>query len=122
MTTTDTRTAAQTYHAGWTSGSGAEAMRPVMAEGFTFTMGEMRIEGRESFLEGGGWPQGATVTMVAEAYDGDHGFQLYQCEADDRAVTMCEHFTVSDGTIASIELVVDHAALGAFLAPAGAGE
>ena len=118
MTTTDTKNAAQTYHHGWAHGNGADQMRPVMAADFAFKMGEMTITGRDAFLDGGGWPQGATVSMLAEAYEGDHGFQLYECVNGDRSLRMCEHFTVSNGVISEVELLVDHAALGAFMAPA----
>ena len=118
MTTEATKKAARTYHHGWAHGAGADDMRPAMAETFTFTMGEMRIEGREGFLEGGGWPTGVEVATIAEAYDGEHGFQLYECRNGDRSVRMCEHFTVADGVVATVELIVDHQALGAFMAPA----
>lgn len=118
MGTEQTRQAARTYHQGWAHGSGADEMRPVMDENFVFTMGDMRIEGREAFLGGGGWPEGATVKTVAEAYDGDHGFQLYQCARGDATVQMCEHFTVRDGRIAAVDLIADHQQLGAFMAPA----
>lgn len=116
MGSDQTRQTARTYHEGWTSGAGADAMRPVMAEDFAFVMGEMRIEGREAFLSGGGWPRGATVTTLAEAYDGESGFQLYECAKGDATVRMCEHFTVRDGVIAEVELIVDHGQLGAFMA------
>ncbi len=119
MSTDQTRRAAQTYHQGWAHGSGADEMRPVMAEDFVFVMGEMRIEGREAFLSGGGWPEGATVTTTAEAYEGDHGFQLYECARGESRVQMCEHFIVSDGRITMVELVVDQQQLGAFMASAG---
>ena len=46
-----TKDVAQTYHQSWAHG--AEEMRPVMAEAFTFRMGEMVIDGREAFLAGG---------------------------------------------------------------------
>ena len=118
MTTEQTRQAARAYHRGWAHGAGADDMRPVMDEDFVFAMGEMRIEGREAFLAGGGWPEGAEVTTVAEAYDGDHGFQLYECANGDTTVQMCEHLTVSAGRIVAVELIVDHARLGAFMASA----
>ena len=115
MVTNESRAAAKAYHQGWAHGDGADDMRGVMAEDFSFTMGDMVVAGREAFLAGGGWPEGANVTMLAEAYDGEHGFQLYDCVAGEHSVRMCEHRHVRDGVIASVELIVDHAALGAFL-------
>ena len=115
MTTTDTKNAAQQYHEAWSSGAGADTMRRVMASDFVFSMGEMRIEGREAFLNGGGWPTGVEVAMVAQAYDGEHGFQLYDCSRGDLTVRMCEHFTVRDGAVVAVELFVDHEALAAFM-------
>jgi hypothetical protein len=115
MSDSDTRQAARTYHHGWAHGSGAAEMRPVMAEAFSFRFGDMLIEGREAFLAGGGWPEGAEVTMVAEAYQGEHGFQLFDCVDGDRTVRMCEHLVVRGGLLVSCELVADHVAVGALL-------
>jgi hypothetical protein len=42
----------------------------------------MHIEGREQFLAGaGGWPERAVTTLLAEAYDGEHAFQIYSATA-----------------------------------------
>jgi hypothetical protein len=51
-----------------------------MGEEFVFDGALMHIEGREKFLAGasaGGWPERAVTTLLAEAYDGEHAFQLY---------------------------------------------
>ncbi len=97
MSGSDTRTVASRYFDAWTSRQGAEVLRPLMAEDFTFQAGPQRIEGREAFLAAGGWPEGATTTMQSEAYEGDEAFQLYEAVNGDRQIRVVEHLTVRDG-------------------------
>ncbi len=116
MTTDETRRVAQTYFEAWTSRKGPEALRPLMAEDFTFRAGDMVIEGREAFFEGGGWPDDAVTTMLAEAYDGSTAFQLYEATNGGASVQIADHLTVDDGRIVSAEVVCDGAKFMEFMA------
>jgi hypothetical protein len=111
----DTAAVARAYFDAWTTGKGAETMRPLLDEGFRFDAGMHVIEGREVFLAGGGWPEGSTVTMLSEAYDGDEAFQLYEAERAGQRVKIAEHLSVRGGRIVASEIVVDGAALSAFM-------
>jgi hypothetical protein len=57
--------------------------------------------------------------MIVDAYDGEHGLQLYAATNGSISVKIVEHLTVVDGRIASSETVTDNGAFGAFLAGAG---
>lgn len=115
MATGETSAVARSYFDAWSSGQGADAMRALLDEGFRFDAGMHVVEGREAFLAGGGWPEGAAVTMLAEAYDGDDAFQLYEGVRGDQRVKIAEHLTVRGGRIVASEIVVDGAAFGAFM-------
>ena len=86
----------------------------MLDEGFVFEAGPQRIEGREAFLAGGGWPEHATTTMVADGYDSGHAFQFYEAFHNDQHVRIAEHLVVRDDRIVSSEIVVDAAAFTAF--------
>ena len=58
--------------------------------------------------------------MVAEAYQNDVAFQLYDATRGDRTIRVAEQLTVHDGRIASSNFVTDMAAFAAF-AGVGAG-
>jgi hypothetical protein len=60
--------------------------------------------------------------MVAEAYQGEVGFQLYDSTRGDRSVRIVEQLTVRDGKIASSTFVTDMAAFMAFVGGGPAGE
>ena len=80
MPTDETGRVARAYHDAWTNRKGPEALRELMAEEFVFDSAMMHIEGRDQFLAGAGasgWPEQAVTTLLAEAYDGEHAFQLY---------------------------------------------
>ncbi|MEM9033003.1 MAG: hypothetical protein AAGA99_03630 [Actinomycetota bacterium] len=115
MTTDDTRRVARQYFDSWTTRQGPDALRPIMDDAFRFQAGEMVIEGREAFFEGGGWPDGATTRMVAEAYDGETAMQMYEAVNGSASVLIADHLTVRDGRITSAEVVCDGAAFGAFM-------
>lgn len=116
MTTDETRQIAQAYFEAWTTRQGADVLRPLMAEDFTFRAGDMVVEGREAFFEGAGWPERAVTTMVAEAYDGSTAFQLYEAANRDASVQIADHLTVSDGRITSAEVICDGASFMEFMA------
>jgi len=50
-----------------------------------------------AFFASAGWPDHATVTMLAEAYDGDDACQLDTPTAGGQQVEIAEHLTVRDG-------------------------
>jgi len=78
----------------------------------------MHIEGRDQFLAAAGatgWPEQAVTTLLAEAYDGEHAFQLYTGSNGGKNVKIAEHLVVRDGRLTSSEVVVDGAAFMAFM-------
>ena len=107
---------ARRYFAAWTSGD-SETVASALAPDFRFIGGGMAIEGRDAFLSAGAFPADAVTTMVAEAYQGDIAFQMYDARRGDRSVRIVEQLTVRDGRIASSTFVADMAAFGAFAAP-----
>jgi hypothetical protein len=112
----DTARAARAYFEAWTTRRGPEALRPLLAEAFVFDAGPVHIEGREGFLGAAAWPPRATTTLVAEAYDGEHAFQLYEAVNGFARIRSAEHLVVRDGVIVSSEIVGDLAAFQAFMA------
>ena len=119
MPTDDTARVARAYHDAWTNSKGADKLRELMAEGFVFDSAMMHIEGREQFLAGAGadgWPERATTTLLADAYDGEHAFQLYSGTNGGKTVKIAEHLIVRDGHLVYSEVVVDGAAFMAFMA------
>jgi SnoaL-like domain len=110
---TDTERIARRYFDAWTSRDGA-TVAALLAPDFRFTAGEMRIEGRDAFLSGGAFPADAATRMVAEAYQDDRAFQMYDAARGERTVRIVEHLVVRDGLIASSEIVTDPAAFAAF--------
>jgi hypothetical protein len=119
MPTDDTARVARAYFETWTNRKGPDALAELMAEGFTFDSAMMRIEGREQFLAGpgaNGWPERAVTTLLAEAYDGEHAFQLYTGSNGDKTVKIAEHLVIRNNQLLSSEVVVDGAAFMAFMA------
>jgi hypothetical protein len=90
-----------------------------MGEGFVFDNAMMHIQGREQFLAGSGasgWPEPAVTTLLAEAYDGEHAFQLYSATNGGKNVKIADHLIVRDGQLVSSEVVVDGPTFMAFMA------
>jgi ketosteroid isomerase-like protein len=114
-----TQQVARRYYDAWTSGD-RPTVATLLAPAFRFAAGDLRIDGRDAFLASGAFPPDATVTMVAEAYQDDVAFQLYDATRGDRTIRVAEQLTVRDGQIASSNFVTDMAAFAAF-AGAGAG-
>ena len=114
--TTETQQIARRYFVAWASGDRA-TVESVLAPDFRFAGGEMVIEGRDAFLSAGAFPAPATTTMIAEAYQDEIGFQMYDARRGDRGVRIVEQLTVRDGMIASSVFVTDMAAFQAFAAP-----
>lgn len=110
---------ARRFYDAWTSGD-RHTVTTLLSPTFRFAAGDLRIDGRDAFLDSGAFPRDATVTMVAEAYQDDIGFQLYDATRGDRTIRVAEQLTVRDGRIASSNFVTDMAAFAEF-AGAGAG-
>jgi SnoaL-like protein len=113
-TMSDTQQIARRYFDAWTSGDG-DTVATLLSPDFRFAAGDMRIEGRDAFLDSGSFPTDATTTMVAEAYQDEVGFQMYDAERGDRTIRVVEQLTVRDGKIASSAFVTDMAAFMAFV-------
>jgi ketosteroid isomerase-like protein len=116
----DARQVARRYFDAWTSGDG-DTVAALLAPDFSFAAGDLRIDGREAFLAGAAFPRDATVTMVAEASEGDISFQLYDARRGARTIRVVEQLTVSHGQIASSVFVTDMAAFMAFVTGARGG-
>jgi ketosteroid isomerase-like protein len=111
---TDTERIARRYYNAWTSGD-TNTTATLLSPDFRFLAGDMSIEGRDAFLDRGAFPGDATTAMVAEAYQRDVAFQMYDATRRDRTVRIVEQLTVRDGMIASSAFVTDMAAFTAFL-------
>jgi ketosteroid isomerase-like protein len=111
-----TQQVARRYFDAWTSGDG-DTVAALLSPTFSFAAGDMRIEGRDAFLDSGAFPRDATTTMVAEAYQGDVAFQMYDATRGARTIRVVEQLTVRDGRIASSVFVTDMAALASFAGP-----
>jgi hypothetical protein len=116
MSTEDTAGVARAYFEAWSNRRGPDALRPLLAQDFVFDAGPVHVEGREAFLGASDWPARARTTLVAEAYDGEHGFQLYEAVNGFARIRSVEHLVVRDGAIASSEIVGDLAAFQVFMA------
>jgi hypothetical protein len=116
VSTEDTARVARAYFEAWSERRGADALRPLLAETFVFDAGPVHIEGREAFLGAAEWPARARTTLVAEAYDGEHAFQLYEAVNGLARIRSAEHIVVRDGVIAATEIVGDLAAFQVFMA------
>jgi ketosteroid isomerase-like protein len=112
-----TQQLARSYFDAWTAGD-SDTVATVLSPTFRFEAGDLRIDGREAFLDSGAFPRDATVTMVAEAYQDDVAFQMYDATRGDTSIRVVEQFTVRDGQITSSNFVADMAAFAAFI---GAG-
>ena len=65
-----TQDTARRYFDAWTSRDTATA-RGLLADDFSFTAGDMSIEGRDAFLDAGAFPKDAETTMVDEVTRAD---------------------------------------------------
>jgi ketosteroid isomerase-like protein len=113
-----TQQIARRYFDAWTLGD-RDTVTALLAPDFTFAAGDRRIEGRDAFLDAGAFPRDATTTMVAEAYQDDVAFQMYDATRRDRTVRIVEQITVREGAIASSTFVTDMAAFAAFAGSPG---
>jgi ketosteroid isomerase-like protein len=109
-----TQQLARRYVDAWTSGD-SDTVAAVLAPTFHFEAGDLRIDGREAFLDSGAFPRDATVSMVAEAYQDDVAFQLYDATRGDRTIRVVEQLTVRDGRITSSVFVTDMSRFATFV-------
>ena len=116
MGTTETAEIARAYFEAWSSRLGPDDVGRYLADDYVFTAGPMRVEGREAFLATGQWPENAETVMVADAYEADHGLQLYAATNGDKSIRIAEHLTVRDDKIVASEVIADGAAFAAFMA------
>ena len=110
-----TREVARRYFEAWTSRDTATAAS-LLDDDFRFVAGDLRIEGRQAFLDAGAFPADARTRLLAEAYEGEVGFQMYEAARGDRVVRIIEQLTVREGSIVSSTFVTDMTAYQAFLA------
>jgi ketosteroid isomerase-like protein len=111
---TSTQQTARRYFDAWTTGD-RDTVTALLAPDFSFAAGDLRIDGRDAFLDSGAFPRDATTTMVAEAYQDGVAFQMYDAARGDRTVRVVEQLTVRDGTIASSVFVTDMTAFMRFV-------
>ena len=117
-TTEQTQDIARRYFAAWTSRD-SDTVRGLLAEDLRFaftTAGTMVVEGRDAFLSGEAWPEGVKTTLLAEAYQGDTAFQMYEARNGSAELRVVEKFVVRDGRIADIVFVTDGTAYERFRA------
>jgi ketosteroid isomerase-like protein len=111
--TEQTTDLARAYFRAWTTGDRAAAAR-ALAEDFVFDSAMITLTGRDAVLDSQSWPAGATTTMVAEAYEDDHGFQMYDATNAGRTVRIVEHLQAAGGRLVRSTVVVDGADFKAF--------
>lgn len=114
--TSQTEAVARRYFDAWTTRDTATAAS-ALADDFRFTAGDMTIEGRDAFLDAGAFPHDASTEMVAEAYQGEVAFQMYESIRGDHSVRIVEQLSVRDGSIRSSTFVTDTAAFMALMGP-----
>lgn len=110
-----TQQVARRYYDAWTAGDAA-TVSTLLSPDFQFVAGDMTIDGRDAFIDSGAFPKDATTTMVAEAYQDDVAFQMYDATRGDQTIRIVEQLTVRDDTIARSVFVTDTAAFMSFLA------
>jgi SnoaL-like domain len=93
----------------------------LLAPDFRFASGAMSIEGKDAFLNATTFPRDAKTTMVAEAYQGETAFQMYDATRGANKVRIVEQLTVRDGLIMSSNFVADMSAFMALMNPSDKG-
>jgi ketosteroid isomerase-like protein len=109
-----TQQIARRYFDAWTSGD-SDTVAKLLAPDFQFAAGDLKIDGRDAFLDSGAFPRDATIAMVAEAYQDGTAFQVYDATRGDQTIRVVEQLTVRDGKITSSVFVTDMAAFMAFV-------
>jgi len=112
--TQETQDVLTRYFRAWT-GRDTPTVRSLLSPSYRFDAGGMVIEGRDAFLDNAAYPADATTTLVAEAYQGDAGFQMYDAVRDGAGVRIVEHLTVDGGMVTGSTMITDPAAFTAFM-------
>ncbi len=110
--TDETQAVATQYFAAWTARD-TEKVKSFLDENLKFSFvagGVFVVEGRENFLSGEAWPEGVKVDLVAEAYQDDTAFQMYDAVNGAATLRVVEKFTVCNGRIHDIIFVTDQGA------------
>lgn len=115
-----TEETARRYFAAWTSRD-SSTVAALLAPDFGFASGAMSIEGKDAFLNAGAFPRDAKTTMVAEAYQGETAFQMYDAKRGANKVRIVEQLTVRDRLIRSSNFVADMSTYMALMNPGGQG-
>ncbi len=116
--TIETQEVAKEYFRAWTSRD-SEGVKRLLDEDLTFTFvtdGIFVVEGRDAFLSGESWPEGVQVNLLAEAYQGDTAFQMYDATNRTATLRVVEKFVVRCGRISDIVFVTDQGAYAKFKA------
>jgi hypothetical protein len=109
-----TQQIARRYYDAWTAGDSA-TVAALLSPDFRFVAGDMTIDGPDAFLASGAFPEDATTTMRAEAYQDGIAFQMYDAARGDKTVRIVEQLTVRGQMIASSVFVTDTAAFMSFV-------
>jgi hypothetical protein len=112
--TKTTQATARRYFDAWTCGD-STTVRALLAPDFGFSAGGMSISGRDEFLSAGAFPKDARTSMMAEAYQGEIAFQMYDASRGAHRVRIVEQLTVRDGLIRDSVFVADMAAFAALM-------
>lgn len=115
-----TEETARRYFDAWTSRDGS-TVAALLASDFRFASSAMAIEGKDAFLSASAFPRDAMTTMVAEAYQGEIAFQMYDATRGANQVRIVEQLTVRDGLIRSSNFVADMSAFITLMNPADKG-
>lgn len=116
--TMETEEVAKQYFAAWTVRD-SEKVKALLDENLTFSFvadAVFVIQGRDKFLSGEAWPEGVDVTIVAEAYQNETAFQMYETRNGTAVLRVVEKFVVRNGRISDIVFVTDQAAYAKFKA------
>lgn len=115
MATVESKEILKRYFGAWTTRN-TKVTRELLADDFQFYFGEAPMGGRTEFLAASAYPSAARTDLLAEAYDGDTGFQMYASSNGDARVVVVEKLTVLKGKVAASSIVTDMAAFQAFMA------
>jgi SnoaL-like protein len=113
MSTEQTAELARAYFKAWTSGD-RDGVAGALAEDFVFDSAMVTLHGRQAVLDSQAWPPGATTTIVAEAYQDDQGFQMYDAVNGANTVRVVENLRVREGRLVHSTVVVDASDFRAF--------
>ncbi|MSP22465.1 MAG: hypothetical protein EXR66_05555 [Dehalococcoidia bacterium] len=112
--TAETQRVCRLYCEAW-MGQDRRAIAHVQTTEFRFAAGDMGGGGHDAFLNAGAFPRDAKTTMVAEAYQGNAGFQMYDSARAGLTVRIVEQLTVREGVVVSSIFITDMGAFTSFV-------